>query len=60
MEEKLNDLIKQVNTLSERVKYLEQYLNQKNKEVQEIIDHAKKLRYSLTEYKKFPNDDYQI
>ena len=60
MEEKLNDLIKQVNTLSERVKNLEQYLYQKNKEVQEIINYAKKLRSSSDEYKKFPNDDYQI
>ena len=46
MEEKLDDLIKQVNTLSERVKNLEQYLYQKNKEVQEIINYAKKLRSS--------------
>jgi outer membrane murein-binding lipoprotein Lpp len=60
MEEKLDDLIKQVSDLSEKVKNLEQYLYQRNKEVQEIIDHSKKLRDRLPNYKKFPNDDYQI
>jgi hypothetical protein len=60
MEEILNDLIIQVNDLSKRVTNLEQYLYQRNKEVQEIIDHSKKLRDRLPEYKKFPKDDYQI
>ncbi len=60
MEEILNDLIIQVNDLSKRVTNLEQYLSKKNEEVQEIINYAKKLRYPPPEYKKFPDDDYQI
>lgn len=58
--EELTNLMIQVDDLSKRVTDLEQYLNRKNKEVQEIINYAKKLRSSPAEYKKFPDDDYQI